>query len=79
MCSQSPCFLEKFEGSGLTERGIVDATKSDARKKQEQNWIRKLRTVFPYGLNFDYGFNSINGDSFLGEFLIELLKGRDLY
>ena len=48
--------LEKWEGDGhLPNRG-VDRELSKRREKQEDQWILKLRTLYPYGLN-----DSLNG------------------
>ena len=43
--------LEKLEGNGRTERGAMDASSTSIRKKKEVEWMMKLRTVYPYGLN----------------------------
>ena len=42
--------LEKLEGNGRTERGALDASKTQERKAKEKEWMLKLRTVYPYGL-----------------------------
>ena len=43
--------LEKLEGNGRTERGALDASITQLRKAKEREWMLKLRTVYPYGLN----------------------------
>ena len=49
--------LEKWEGDGhLPNRGEVDRELTKRREKQEDQWMLKLRTLYPYGLN-----DSLNG------------------
>ena len=46
--------LEKLDGNGRTEvngRLIPDKSVTYLRKKKETQWMLKLRTVYPYGLN----------------------------
>ena len=43
--------LEKLPGSGRTDRGGVDFEAKKVRKACETQWILKLRTAFPFGLN----------------------------
>ena len=43
--------IEKLEGSGREENGEVDSAVTTIRRKKETEWMLKLRTVFPYGLN----------------------------
>ena len=43
--------IEKLEGSGRDENGEVDPSFTTIRRKKETEWMLKLRTVFPYGLN----------------------------
>jgi len=43
--------IEKLHGSGRDKDGEVDKGITAVRKKIETNWMLKLRTVFPYGLN----------------------------
>ena len=43
--------LEKLKGKGRTERGALDASITQIRKAKEKEWMLKLRTVYPYGLN----------------------------
>jgi len=72
--SSSPCHnkgfrvnvLQKLVGSGLTDRGAVDKSKVSDRKDIENGWILKMRTVFPYGLNHDFGQDLSKGDSVIG-------------
>ena len=61
--NSGPCFqqgftvnvLEKLEGSGLTDRNIVNTKLVDSRKKREKFWMLKMRSVYPYGMNHDFG------------------------
>ena len=43
--------LEKLAGNGRTARGAIDPKQTAERKKRETEWMLKLRTVYPYGLN----------------------------
>ena len=43
--------VEKLEGSGRDVNGEVDPSVTVIRRKKETEWMLKLRTVFPYGLN----------------------------
>ena len=43
--------IEKWRGNGRTERGSIDLGLAVLRRKRETEWMRKLRTVYPYGLN----------------------------
>ena len=43
--------IEKLRGSGRDEDGEVDPAITTIRRKKETEWMLKLRTVFPYGLN----------------------------
>ena len=43
--------IENLEGNGRTSRGALDPGVSVIRRKRETEWMLKLRTVFPYGLN----------------------------
>ena len=47
----SVSIIEKLEGTGLTNRGIMDPQYTPARKARETYWMKELRTVYPYGLN----------------------------
>ena len=40
-----------FEGSGYDDSGEVDAVLREKRLEHEDYWIKKLRTIYPYGLN----------------------------
>jgi len=42
--------IEKLPGSGYTN-GELDETMTKIRKDHEDEWMKKLRTIFPYGLN----------------------------
>ena len=43
--------LEKLPGDGYNSSGEVDPDMLIIRKKKEDEWIKKLRTIYPYGLN----------------------------
>ena len=43
--------LEKFPGNGYDQFGSIDQDMSKTRLKHEEEWILKLRTIYPYGLN----------------------------
>ena len=52
--------IENVSGNGRTARGALDPGVVVVRRKTESEWMLKLRTVFPYGLNDRV--DSINGD-----------------
>ena len=43
--------LEKLPGDGFDSSGQVDPVMLGIRKAREDEWIKKLRTIYPYGLN----------------------------
>ena len=43
--------LEKLPGNGYLPSGEVDPEMLTVRKAHEDIWIKKLRTIYPYGLN----------------------------
>ena len=43
--------IEKWQGNGRTSHGAIDLGEAILRRKRETEWILKLRTVYPYGLN----------------------------
>ena len=43
--------IEALEGSGRDENGKMDPSITTIRRKKETEWMLKLRTVSPYGLN----------------------------
>ena len=43
--------IEKLPGDGYNSSGEVDPDMLIIRKKKEDDWIKKLRTIYPYGLN----------------------------
>ena len=59
--------IEKLPGDGRGEDGKIDSTVARIRRQKERDWMRKLRTVYPFGLNdrtgdeymFDRGNDSI--------------------
>ena len=49
--SYSYQIIEKLPGTGYREDGTIDKEMSKVRKDKEDIWIKKLRSLFPYGLN----------------------------
>ena len=43
--------IEKFEGTGCTERNTMDFAAKPLRKARETSLMHELRTISPYGLN----------------------------
>ena len=43
--------IEKLHGTGRDEHGSIDSAITAIRRKKETDWMLKLRTVFPHGLN----------------------------
>ena len=43
--------VEKLKGNGRDENNVADPAVTSIRRKKETEWMLKLRTVFPYGLN----------------------------
>ena len=43
--------IEKLQGNGRDAEGTMDPAITAVRRKKETNWMLKLRTVFPHGLN----------------------------
>ena len=60
--------IEKIEGDGRTPRGAIDLNVSGLRKQKEKEWMLKMRTVFPYGLNDRVGdeHSSFRSKNFIG-------------
>ena len=48
--SYSYQIIEKFPGNGYKVDGSIDEEMSKIRKDKEDEWIRKMRVIFPYGL-----------------------------
>ena len=48
--SYSYQIIEKLPGTGYKSDGNIDFEMSKVRKDKEDIWIRKMRTLFPYGL-----------------------------
>ena len=42
--------IEKLPGTGFDENGNLDEKCTKIRKDKEDIWIKKMRTIFPYGL-----------------------------
>jgi hypothetical protein len=43
--------LEKLPGNGYRPNGEIDSEMRKLRKSREDIWMKKLRTIYPYGLN----------------------------
>ena len=43
--------IEKQPGNGKTSRGATDLDEAVHSRKREREWMIKLRTVYPHGLN----------------------------
>ena len=43
--------IEKLSGTGRDEEGTMDPGVSSMRRKKEREWMLRLRTVYPFGLN----------------------------
>ena len=43
--------MEKLHGNGRDAEGTIDPAITAVRRKKETDWMLKLRTVFPHGLN----------------------------
>ena len=43
--------IEKLNGNGRDDLQVIDSAITAIRRKKETDWMLKLRTVFPYGLN----------------------------
>ena len=43
--------IEKLQGTGRDEDGVIDSAITRDRRKIETDWMLKLRSVFPHGLN----------------------------
>ena len=43
--------IEKISGNGRDAEGNVDPTSTPVRRQKEREWMLRLHTVFPYGLN----------------------------
>ena len=43
--------IEKWQGNGRTSHGAFGLVEAVLRRNRETEWLLKLRTVYPYGLN----------------------------
>ena len=61
--------IEKLPGDGRGDDGSIDPSDARLRRKKERDWMRKLRTVYPFGLNDrtgdEYMFEKGNENIFL--------------
>ena len=55
--------IENWSGNGHLPNGKVDEEEKMRRWKQEDSWILKLRTLYPYGLNDHLNFPSKDSDT----------------
>ena len=55
--------IENWSGNGHLPNGKVDEEEKIRRWKQEDSWILKLRTLYPYGLNDHLNFPSKDSDT----------------
>ena len=51
----SVTIIEKLEGTGRTERNVMDKSFLPLRKARERFWMHELRTIFSYSLNDKVG------------------------
>ena len=66
--------IENWVGNGRTERKSIDLGVATLRRKRESEWILKLRTVYPFGLNERVDLNT--DDECLNSF--EFKNGDDM-
>ena len=52
--------IENWIGNGRTDRNSIDLGLATLRRKRESEWILKLRTVYPFGLNERVDLNTDN-------------------
>ena len=50
-CDFSFQILEKLVGTGYDNDGLLDSNVTKLRQIREDFWIKRLRTLYPYGLN----------------------------
>ena len=43
--------MEKWQGNGRTSHYAIDLGEAVLRRKRETEWMLRLRTLYPYGLN----------------------------
>ena len=60
--SYSYQIIEKLPGTGYKDDGTIDFAMSKMRKDKEDIWIKKMRTLFPYGL-CEKARNKVNDSS----------------
>ena len=53
--SSSVQTLKELEGNDRAARNALDASITSIRKQSEKTWMLKLRTIYPYGLNYCLG------------------------
>ena len=52
--------IENWIGNGRTNRNSIDLGLATLRRKRESEWILKLRTLYPFGLNERVDLNTDN-------------------
>ena len=63
-CKNSEYFVqvaERLVGDGRLTNGVIDSDITKLRRNREDQWMLKLRTIFPYGLND--GLNSMQSNN----------------
>ena len=62
----SVSILEKLSGPGQTNAGVVDSQKVSGRRDRESEWMKIIRSVYPYGMNHDTGNGIYNENDVTG-------------
>ena len=78
-CDFSYQILEKLVGTGYDDQDEMDPDVTKIRKTREDFWIKRLRTLYPYGLNekaFDKVSDSSNHTSNIGHFFPPLDRNK---
>ena len=79
-CKFSYQILEKLAGTGYNDDDIVDCDITKLRQTREDFWIKRLRTLYPYGLNekaFDKVSSSTDQTTFIGELFPPLDRNKE--
>ena len=76
-CEFSYQILEKLPGTGYDEGGKLDPEATKSRLTREDFWMKRLRTLYPYGLNekaFDKKCDSKEVDTAVGRYFPPLSR-----